>query len=569
MKTNKFAFLISTILITSLLLPLPAVSVDAADKKSRFFDVTLMTPIGNVAREKAGQIIARDLEKIGIGVNLRYMEFATLANHWKSGGANGTLFDDGGFDMLILQTSMFATIDPVGFYRAFASDQFPKSGKNYTRYINPEFDKYAYKALVTVDDQERWNLVQEAEKLIYNDLPTIPLWHPAYFHGVRSDVKFPEYKDPEDWWAYSFRWAKREIKGKTKKDMTLRERTLIYAQPSDLDAFIPGYRASGYSLFATGYTVFDSLIHQTDAPYFRGPKEQRGPQPALAENWDVSIDGKIWTMNLRKKATWHDGTPFTADDVIFTYDLIVNKDALYESEAFIKEVGITWKKIDKYTVEFTSEKYNPLFSSEFLTRHILPKHLFSKVPPQDLMKSDYNTGKKVVGNGPWVFDEYKPAEYLKLKANDNYYGGRPEFDYLIVKFIPQAASAWYALKTGDIDVTNHMYGFSRELDDANSDPNIYAVIDPLTAIQNIQINAEHPILSNIWVRRAISLASNRDVMVKVISNGLGVAAQQHLPPWSPGFAPDLEPMAYDLNEAKKMMVKAGYNYDDVTIKGPK
>ncbi len=567
MKQRIQLVLVAT-LIGALVIGAMTVTTLAGTKKDRFFTVTLIVPIGNIPREKAGQIIARDLEKIGIGVNLRYMEFASITPRWKKAAQTGATFDEGGYDMYMVQSSLNATIDPSGIYQRYACDQFYPNGNNRVRYCDPEFDKIIYQALATPDDQKRWALCQQAEKILYDDLPTIPLWRPSQFYGVRSTVKFPEGKDLVYWSTYAFRWAWRDIPGKTKDQMSLRDRTLIYASPSDIDTFLPGYSGSSYSDRGVYNMVYDRLIQPLYASLSRGPKEEHHPRPALAQSWDVSPDGKTWTVHLRKDVTWSDGAPFTADDVIYTFNLITDPKAGYGSDKFIKQFGITWKKLDNYTVEFDCQKFTPLFADHILDTYILPSHLLSKVPPEELSKSGFNTGKQVVGTGPWILVDYQPGQYLKYKANDNYYGGRPWFDYVVIKIIPQAATAWYALKTGEVDVTERWYGFTRELQEVKSDPNLYALQEASFGPQMIRINNDHPILSNIWVKRAISLACNREAMVDVISNGLGVVANQHLPPWSPGHNPNLPPLKYDLNEAKKMMEKAGYDYSTITVPGP-
>ena len=120
MKIRKLRFPLAllaaaALILTGLCAPGPA---QAADKKPRFFEITLITPIGNQPREKAGQIIARDLEKIGIGVNLRYMEFASITPRWKMTAKTGAPFKDGGFDLIMLQTDSDSSVDPAGIFQA-------------------------------------------------------------------------------------------------------------------------------------------------------------------------------------------------------------------------------------------------------------------------------------------------------------------------------------------------------------------------------------------------------------------------------------------------------------------
>lgn len=571
MASKKMRFS-STVQVVGLalivLLLIPGLSDAAEKKKDRFFDITLMCPIGNLPREKTAQIIARDLEKIGIGVNLRYFEFAAMTPRWKNAAKTGAIFDEGGYDMYLTRTTYSAFPDPSGVYVRYACDQFYPEGNNRVRYCNPEFDKLIYKALGIVNDKERWEVARQAIRIMREDLASIPLFRPSVFYTVRKDVKFPKDRDTLGWESYSLRWAKREIPGKTKEQMSLRERTLILYQPSDIEGFLDGYTGSGYSERASDHMAFSKLIYPVSATYVVGPKEERGVKPDMAESWDISEDGKIWTVKLKKNIYWHDGEKFTADDVVFTFDLINNKAAGYSSNKFIRKNGITWEKIDDYTVRFTSKKFNPLFPAEVLDSVMLPEHLLGKIPPKDIAKSKYHTSMPV-GTGPFVLDEYRPAEYLKYKANDKYYGGRPWFDYVVIKFVPQAATSWFAVKTGEADIVDPYYGFTRELKEIESSKDLYAIMQSDFGSHTIRVNNAHPILKNVLIKQAISLACNRKAMVDVISDGLGSVSDQHVPSWSPAFSDDLPPLKYNLDEAKRMMIKAGYNYDDILVDGPK
>ena len=188
---------------------------------------------------------------------------------------------------------------------------------------------------------------------------------------------------------------------------------------------------------------------------------------------------------------------------------------------------------------------------------------------RDLKKSDFNTGKKVIGTGPFKLVENKPGEYMKYEPYDKYWEGRPWFDQVVFRIIPETATAWFALKTGEVDVTEKWYGFTRELAEVEADPKLTAYKEPSFGPQQVWVNNVHPILKNPLIKKAISLACNRDIMVKVISDNLGIAASQLVPPWSPGFIKDLPKLDYDLDEAKRMMIKAGYDYSTITVDGPK
>src|SRR3989339_1592916 len=143
--------------------------------------------------------------------------------------------------------------------------------------------------------------------------------------------------------------------------------------------------------------------------------------PDLAQKWSVSKDGKVWTFRLRRDVKWHDGFPFTAEDVKFTFDSILDPkvNSVRRSDYIIDGQPIKFKVIDKYTVQAILPK--PF--APFLTRlgmGILPKHLFSG---QDINRSIYN--RKPIGTGPFKFAEWKTGDYVKVIRNDNYFKGKP------------------------------------------------------------------------------------------------------------------------------------------------
>ncbi|RLE37645.1 hypothetical protein DRJ12_02550, partial [Candidatus Acetothermia bacterium] len=151
-------------------------------------------------------------------------------------------------------------------------------------------------------------------------------------------------------------------------------------------------------------------------------------EPELAKSWDISADGLTITFHLRQGLKWSDGEPFTADDVLFTFNLCMNKEAGYgeaSSAKFYEEKGVKVEKLGPYTVRFTFKVYTPEASYRVFAEPILPKHLLANIPVDKLRTCDLNIGKKVVGTGPFKLVEYHPSEYIKYQANDDYYLGRP------------------------------------------------------------------------------------------------------------------------------------------------
>ncbi|MBB4124565.1 ABC transporter substrate-binding protein [Martelella radicis] len=542
-------------------------SAPAIAEDDSFFTLTLMVGEGNSELAKIAQIMAQDFGKIGIDVDLQFIDFAAISPRYKLTSKTGVTFEDGGYDIYFSGTSLNTFPDPSGIYVRYGSDQFYPNGNNRTRYVNPEFDELIYEALATPNDEARWETTKEAVALLREDFANVPIYRTPKINLVRTDIAFPENKSYYGWESYAARWATREVEGKSADEMTPREKTLVVATDgSGLEAFLPGFHDNDDTTRALNYMAYDALLAPTLGSYATRDGGKKGPKPALATDWEISEDGKTWTFHLADGATWHDGVPLTADDVMFTYDLIKNPDAGYGSSKFIETNGVSWKKLDDKTVEFTAETFSPLFASEMFTTPIVAEHVLGDMPPAEIKTSEYNT-TTVIGTGPFVLDVYQPGEFIRWKANDEYYGGRPFFDYVTFKVVPTKTAAFYAMKAGEVDITN-AYGFTRELEEINANPEIGTIEQPDISMEIVRINHDHPELSKLGVRKAMSLATNRQVIADVVFDGLARPADQMVPDWNPAYSPDLPPLVYDLNEAKKALVEAGFDYDTISIDGP-
>src|SRR5262249_38762094 len=168
------------------------------------------------------------------------------------------------------------------------------------------------------------------------------------------------------------------------------------------------------------------------------------PIPSLAESWDVAPGGLSYTFHLRRGVQFHDGRELTAGDVKFTWELInhpANKAANYTFFARVKGAeahragaapeisGITTP--DDYTVRVEMESPSAPFPSISAFFPIMPKHVYSVVPPEDLDK--HASARQPVGTGPFKLVEWRPADSVIMEAHPSYWGGRPKLDRLIVK----------------------------------------------------------------------------------------------------------------------------------------
>ena len=169
--------------------------------------------------------------------------------------------------------------------------------------------------------------------------------------------------------------------------------------------------------------------------------------PDMAESWKTSPDGKTWTFKLNKNIKWHDGKQFTSEDVVFTFDSIINPkvNSVRRSDFIIEGKPISFRAIDNYTVQAILPKpFAPFISGMGIG--ILPKHLFSG---KDINTCEYN--RKPVGTGPFKFFEWKTGDHITVVRNDNYFKGKPLLASIEYKNIPDENATLIALEAKEID----------------------------------------------------------------------------------------------------------------------
>lgn len=172
------------------------------------------------------------------------------------------------------------------------------------------------------------------------------------------------------------------------------------------------------------------------------------PSPDLAESWELSEDGLTYTFHLRSGVTWHNGDPFTADDVKFTFDAILNPDV---NAAFRRNLGplTGCNVIDESTVELTlSQPYAPLLTMLGYNIMMMPKNVLEG---QDL-NSPTDFIASPVGTGPYMWKEFVSGDHITLVANTNYWDGAPQIGTCVYKILPDSNTQVAQLRTGEVDL---------------------------------------------------------------------------------------------------------------------
>ena len=330
--------------------------------------------------------------------------------------------------------------------------------------------------------------------------------------------------------------------------------------PDSLNPFI-GVETSSYELFGLNYdylTSWDAATLET--------------RPGLAESWTSSADGKKWTFNLRQGVTWHDGEPFTADDVAFTFNYIMENE-LGMFLSFTTSIE-TVTAVDDHTVEFVCSQ--PKANMLSLVIPILPEHVWSKIDPADAEDSFQNP-PPIVGTGPFQIVERKKSDFVKLVANKDYWGGSPQVDELIFQTYQNADTMAQDLLAGTLDAATELLPatFSNVENDARFET---STSDPFRLVHDLGFNCAdkkvypkstgHPVLLDPAFRRALNYAVDKEKICEVAYSGYAVRAETVIvsdyykdPDWH-WTPPDDVRYTFDLEKAKAELEAAGYTDHD-------
>jgi peptide/nickel transport system substrate-binding protein len=307
-----------------------------------------------------------------------------------------------------------------------------------------------------------------------------------------------------------------------------------------------------------GYTVldYDVWINQYDTLTRKAP-DDFAITPGLAESWS-SDDGLTWRYTLREGLKWSDGEPLTADDVVFTINR-AREEAWQNYDAFLH--NLTAKTIDDRTVEVTSSVPDPKLPSLGDT-YILPEHVWGKLSSEDITKYP---GEDGVGSGPWTLDEFKRGQYVRMKANPNFWEGQRPIDEIVFRIFNNPDAMVAALERGEVDVVHNVP--SQAMERLQTTEGIVAVEGNQGGFDEIAINGgaglkkPHPALLDRNVRVAIAHAIDKQTLLDRVYLGIGSVAHTVSPSPDPVWIPEIpeaERFDFDLAKANQILDDAGY-----------
>jgi len=284
-------------------------------------------------------------------------------------------------------------------------------------------------------------------------------------------------------------------------------------------------------------------------------------EPCLAESWEISPDQLTYTFHLRHGVKWHDGQPFTADDVKFTYDKLMDPkvDAAPTRSYFttVKSCDV----IDPYTVRFTaSERYFKTLEA-IGGLPIVPKHVFEQGNP-DFNQNEFN--RHPIGTGPYKFVRWDTGSQIVVERNEDYWGPKGNLKRMVFQTLEEPYVAAQLIKKGQIDVFENVSPilWERDLDGTRSMNHLHELVYPYPAYRFLGFNLRQPTFSDVRVRHAIDLLIPRDEIIKqIFLDKYATKTSGFDPPASRNYNHDVPPTPYDPVLAQQLLTEAGWKND--------
>ena len=332
----------------------------------------------------------------------------------------------------------------------------------------------------------------------------------------------------------------------------------------------------GYNLIATK-SQYNTLVSSLLYDRLVDLKLDGTVVPRLAESWDVAEDKSYITFHLNPKATFHDGVPLTADDVIYTANLIVNPEfnantrgyfayfeGTDEAGAELSSGSLGIEKVDDHTVTFRFKR--PIDPQTVFFKwadyfFIYPEHILGEKTIEEL--NEGTTWKEnMIGSGPLVYNDSIDGERIEFTANKDYYLGTPDFDRFILRVV-DSSQLLPGLLTGEIDILAGA-GIGdlpiTDWEDAQNEGSLVVYEAKSYNVQGLVFNTESDVFSNPNVRRAFSMAINRQVIIDNLIGGHAAVLYTPFTEYHPYYDPDLDYPTYNPEEARRILEKEGFEF---------
>lgn len=315
--------------------------------------------------------------------------------------------------------------------------------------------------------------------------------------------------------------------------------TSSIAEPSNLIPFLATDSASA----EISSLVFNGLLRYDEDLKLVGD---------LAESWQVLDGGLRIVFKLRPGVRWQDGAPFTAEDVKFTYEKLVDPETATPYAGGFEKVK-SLNVIDPLTVEVVyKEPFSPGLSSWGVG--IVPKHLLEK---ENIRQTAFS--RAPVGTGPFILKKWTGGQSIELRANPGYFDGRPHVNRYLYRIIPDQTTGFLELQTGNLDLsTLTPLQYEKETDRPFFRKNFRKFRYPNFGYVYIGWNLEHPFFSDRRVRNALGLAIHKREIIDSVLRGLGRVSTGPFLPGTWAYDPDVKETAFDPERARALLKEAGF-----------
>jgi ABC-type transport system substrate-binding protein len=557
-----------------------AAAAGPARAAAPFFKLYMMIPNSQPARMIWGTLAAQQMTRIGIDVVSSFVPFTVISPRRNQGG--GKTYVDGGWDCY-LERYYYSSIKPTP-NSLFESRLVPPAGQNFYYVEDKDLDASMEKYAASTDPAAQMDAIHAFEKRWYDIQPMTILFYPQdviavnpKLTGFESTTFNPTFYPRAENWTIDGAGA---------------DATAAFASWPAPTSLVP--------MFTIGYHESNIFGPVYNCLYEYDSWQNKTLVPALATGHTASADGKTWVVTLRQGVKWHSGEEFTAADVKFTFDTLLDPAYVSPYRAVVQEVlgsKDACKATGKYEVTFNLPAYNILFLNMMMgAMAIMPMHAYKDIKPEALRGHIASTwlgsytvktsdGKSYtahggIGTGPWVAQGYDPSrKSYRMTKNKDYWRKTPgNVETFYVVNIEGTDSVLSALKSGDIDAHDPMYDIGSLVSTIDKSWGTVHTFDSYKW-QHICYNLRHPVFGTgvdtplgkqdpsraaeaaAYIRQAISHAMPREQIVKEIAAGYGWPGTVAMPWSAPEYDHDiLKPIAFDLDLAKQYMQKAGYTY---------
>ncbi|MBC4015955.1 ABC transporter substrate-binding protein [Siccirubricoccus deserti] len=309
---------------------------------------------------------------------------------------------------------------------------------------------------------------------------------------------------------------------------------------------------------AMGQHIFDRLVER-DAT--------AKPHPSLAESYRP-LSETVWEFKLRRGVTWHDGKPFTADDVVFTFERAPNvPNSPGGFGGFLRTISRV-EVVDDYTIRLHTRQPHPLLPLDLASVSIIARHAATGAQVEE-----YNSGRAAIGTGSYRVLAYRSGDRVELARHEADWRPAQPWSRVNVRFLLNDGARTAALLAGDVDLIEQIP--TSDLARLRRDPRL--TVTEIASLRTVFISPDysrrgpHPnVTDNIGtplpenpfhdarVRRALSMAVNREALVERVMEGAAEATANWLPRGAFGYNPDIRPRAFDPDGAKRLLAEAGF-----------